>query len=89
MFWFLDHETCGILAPQPGAELSPPALEGKVSTTGPPGKFLTLGLLKFFKEYFGHRLCGMLAPHQELKVSPSWKRRVLTTGAAGKSLPLV
>ena len=31
-------ETCGILAPQPGIELTPPALEGKVLTTGPPGK---------------------------------------------------
>ena len=38
-------EACGILAPRPGIELTPPALEGEVLTTGPPGKFL---LLKFF-----------------------------------------
>ena len=28
----------GIIAPQPGIEPAPPALEGKVLTTGPPGK---------------------------------------------------
>ena len=28
----------GILAPQPGIEPTPPALEGEVLTTGPPGK---------------------------------------------------
>ena len=38
MFWFFGCEACGILAPRPGIKLSPPALEGKVSTTGPPGK---------------------------------------------------
>ena len=37
MFWFFDPEACGILGPQPGMELTPPALKGKVSTTGPPG----------------------------------------------------
>ena len=37
MFWFFGHEACGILAPQPGIEPTPPALEGEVSnhrTTG-------------------------------------------------------
>ena len=38
MFWFFGHEACGILTPQPGIEPAPPALEGKVLTTGPPGK---------------------------------------------------
>ena len=38
MFWFFGHEACGILAPQPGIEPAPPALEGEVLTTGPPGK---------------------------------------------------
>ena len=38
MFWFFGHETCGILAPWPGIEPTPLALEGKVLTTGPPGK---------------------------------------------------
>ena len=40
MFWFFGHEACGILAPEPGIEPAPPALEGKVPTTGPPGKSL-------------------------------------------------
>ena len=40
MFWFFGPEAGGILAPQPGIEPTPPALEGKVLTTGPPGKSL-------------------------------------------------
>ena len=38
MFCFLGHEAYGILATQPGIEPAAPALEGKVLTTGPPGK---------------------------------------------------
>ena len=34
-FW---REAYGILAPRPVIEPTPPALEGKVLTTGPPGK---------------------------------------------------
>ena len=41
MFGFFSSEACGILAPRPGIELAPPALEGEVLTTGPPGKSLT------------------------------------------------
>ena len=33
MFWFSGHEACGM-------ESTPPALEGEVITTGPPGKSL-------------------------------------------------
>ena len=40
MFWFFGHEPCGILAPQPGMEPSPLALEGKVLTTELPEQFL-------------------------------------------------
>ena len=36
----------GILAFQPGTELAPPALEGKVSTSGLPGKSLHNIVLK-------------------------------------------
>ena len=39
---FFGHKTCGILAPQPGIEPVPSALEGKVLTTRPPGKFLKI-----------------------------------------------
>ena len=42
MFWFFGQEACGILAPRPGIEPAPPALEGEVLTTGPPGKSLFL-----------------------------------------------
>ena len=38
MFWFSGPEACGILAPWPGIEPAPPALEGEVLTNGPPGK---------------------------------------------------
>ena len=37
-FLFFGHKACGILAPQPGIENAPSALEGEVLTTGPPGK---------------------------------------------------
>ena len=35
-----DHKACEFLAPQPGTEPTPPVLEIKVLTTGPPGKSL-------------------------------------------------
>ena len=38
MFWFLGHEACGVLAPWPGIEPKPPALEGEVLTMGLPMK---------------------------------------------------
>ena len=38
MFWFYGQETRGILAPQPGTQPAPPALEGEVITSGHPGK---------------------------------------------------
>ena len=34
----VGHKACGILAPQPGIEPLPSALEGEVLTIGPPGK---------------------------------------------------
>ena len=40
MFGFFGHEACGILAPWPGIEPTPTALEGEVLTTEPPGKSL-------------------------------------------------
>ena len=39
-FGSLSLEACVILAPRPGIEPAPPALEGEVITTGPPGKSL-------------------------------------------------
>ena len=46
MFWFFGREVHGILALQPRIEPAPPALDGEVLTTGPPGKALT-GLLVY------------------------------------------
>ena len=40
MFWFFGPKACRLLAPQLGIEPTPPALEGKVLTTGLPGKSL-------------------------------------------------
>ena len=37
MFCFVDHKPCGILAARTGIEPAPPALEGKVLTTGTQG----------------------------------------------------
>ena len=37
---FLGLEACGILASQSGSKPAPLAVEGEVSTTGPPGKSL-------------------------------------------------
>ena len=36
--WHFGHETCGIVALQPGIEPAPPAVAGEVLTTGLPGK---------------------------------------------------
>ena len=37
---FFGHEACGVLAPWLGIEPTPPALEGDILATGPPGKSL-------------------------------------------------
>ena len=45
MFWFFGPEACGILAPRPGIEPTPPALDSEVLTTGLPGKSLSAHFL--------------------------------------------
>ena len=40
IFLFFGLDAHGILAPPPGIEPAPPALEGEVLATGPPGKSL-------------------------------------------------
>ena len=42
VLFFFAHEACGIFAPRPGTKPTPPALEGEVLVTGPPGKSLKL-----------------------------------------------
>ena len=43
MSWFLGYRAYGILAPRPGTEPAPSALEGEVLTTGPAGKSQVYG----------------------------------------------
>ena len=51
VFWFSGQQACGILAPWPGIVLSPPALEGKILTTGPPGKSQQFTFFFFFQQF--------------------------------------
>ena len=48
MFWLFAPKACGILAPWPGTEPIPPALEGEAFTTGLPGKSQ---LYRFIKQH--------------------------------------
>ena len=50
MFLFFGHKASGVLASWSGINpVHPPALEGEVSTTGPPGKAQNLLILKVKK----------------------------------------
>jgi len=40
LFMFFGCKACGILTPHSGIKPVPLALEGEISTTGPPGKSL-------------------------------------------------
>ena len=60
MFCLSDHKSCGILAPQSRLELTSPALEGQVLTTGLPG---TSHLFILFFFYSHHHCCSLLALH--------------------------
>ena len=52
IFFFWLHPTaCGILVPQPGIKLMPPALEGRVLTTGPLGKSVSYLIFKFLSHF--------------------------------------
>ena len=61
MFRFSGHKSCGILAPQPGIEPTPPALEREVLTTGPPGKFPTT-IIFWWDQYHALRLAPSFYP---------------------------
>ena len=51
MFGFLAMRHVCILAPQPGIKLSPPALEGEVLNTGPPGSPVEKAFLNYFSHF--------------------------------------
>ena len=38
VFWVFSHEACGVFAPWPKMEPTPPALKGEILTTESPGK---------------------------------------------------
>ena len=66
MFWFLSHEVCGILAPWPGIEPTPSALEGKVLISKPPKKSFLLMVFKKVNFTSKHAVClliTILFPH--------------------------
>ena len=44
LFFVFYCEACGVLAPRPGIELTPPALKGEVLVIGPPGTTPEVGL---------------------------------------------
>ena len=63
---------CGILAPQPGIEPTPPTLEGEVLTTGPAGRSLCsvcVSVFCCFPVFFGETW-GFVVVSQSLLVKP-------------------
>ena len=52
MFLYFGSKACGILAPRPGSEPAPLALESKALTSGPPGKSLVCFLFYFLIKLF-------------------------------------
>ena len=66
-----------ILAPRPGIEPTPPALEGKVLATGPPGRSLSRPLLRALPKVSVHqkRRRGTELPGAE-KGSQKWREGV-------------
>ena len=71
MFWFFGHETCGILASQPGIKPAPPALEDEVLATGLAGKpqAFTLGAGMLSTLYPLLRLSALDHPRTETQLS--------------------
>ena len=51
MFQCFGHEACEISAPWPGVEHAPPIFEGKILTTGPPGKSHIVTILKSMTQW--------------------------------------
>ena len=52
MFWFFGYKACRILAPGLGIKPLSSAMEGKVLTTGPPGKSLNFKVVNFVSQKF-------------------------------------
>jgi len=72
-FSFLAMRQVGILAPQPGIELTLPALEGEVLTTGLPGKSPAIleALSPLHSVQFSHSVVSdSLRPHESQHARP-------------------
>ena len=83
MLWFFGPAACRILAPWPGLEPAPPALEDEVLTTGPPGKSLC-DILKWWKYASGeHSNCQGLVKGYELPCSSDGKESACNVGDPG------
>ena len=52
------HKACGILDPWPGIEPAPLAFEGKVLTTGLPGKSYIIYIFKYIDKYLNVSIFG-------------------------------
>ena len=70
MFWFFGWKACGILAPLPGIEPAPRALEGEVLTTGPPGKSLygLVLIIQFYPPLFSSKKSKLLKTNEHTVV---------------------
>ena len=53
-------KVCGVLAPRPGIELSPPALQGGLLTSGPQGSLVLTSLKCEDEKQGGIQLCQPL-----------------------------
>ena len=69
VFW--GHKACRILAPWLGIEPTPPALKGKVLTTGPPGKCVTYTNFKPINIVPTH---SPIEKQQRCKEAGTWNR---------------
>ena len=87
MFWLFGHEACGILVLSPGIEPACPALEGEVSTTGPPGMSRHTQILnKKVLEYLLSDSCSPFLPVNGVWcVCVYWPNMLLKTSAVIQS----
>ena len=87
MFWLFGHEACGIWVLSPGIEPARPALEGEISTTGPPGTSRhTQTLNKKVLEYLLSDSCSPFLPVNGVWcVCVCWSNMLLKTFAVIQS----
>ena len=91
-FIFFGHEGRRIFAPPPGTESAPPALEGEILTTGPPGKSSHVSLHAGGRGGLGYRRGeGNVVMKRATAMMRPWAEEchgILTLPAAGRSREL-